>query len=260
MLPTVKITLARSSWITYSQPFPHTIAPRVFEPSFAKALADQVQGIIRCSRSLRHFGSYDAYGSGLDSTTTGPLGVFISEEWHDLIADIMRIPAATRHVNAGIHHHRPGASHGTVHNDLNPVYFDRDSDGGVVLPAHARVSYTNGTTHSAGACSHKVVRCTTLIYYTANGPWKLGDGGETGLYARSRDKVTNAVKRIPPITNSMLLFNCAPTSLHAFLRNKTERNCVIMWLHAPPETMAERFGESSFVEFARRSMVEPART
>jgi hypothetical protein len=200
---------------------------------------------------MRHFGWYDAYTRGFEQTTTGPLSVFISAAWHDLIADIMRIPA-TRHINGGIHHHPPGTANGFVHNDLNPVYFDRDPGDGVALPAHDRVSYTQGTVLASDARPRRVVRCTALLYYVANPPWRVGDGGETGLYARLDDAITNAIKRIPPINNSMLVFNCAPISFHAFLRNRTERNCVVMWLHAEPEHMGERFGYDSFVEFADR--------
>jgi 2OG-Fe(II) oxygenase superfamily len=214
------------------------------------SLCPAVSDLIYGSDSLRHFGWYDAYAHGFQTNMSGALHLFISREWHNLIARIMDVPA-TGHVNGGIHHHPPGSGDGFIHNDLNPVYFDRDprSDE-VVLPNHSRVSYTVGSVTSAGIRSREVVRCTALIYYTANPDWHIGDGGETALYGSIKQDARYPDSRVPPINNSMVLFNCTPTSFHAFTRNwRSERNSIVMWLHAPPAEMTRRFGGKSLVRF-----------
>jgi len=97
------------------------------------------------------------------------------------------------------------------------------------------------------------VRCTTLIYYLGNPAWHVGDGGETALYAGTRRDHRYPEARVPPVNNSMLLFNCTPTSFHAFTQNwRSERNSIIMWLHAPPTAMARRYGAESFIRFKPR--------
>jgi hypothetical protein len=235
-------------WLRFEDPFPHVVAPSVFKPELAAELEREVRNIVAGPGGLRHFGWYDASSVGFSPDMPGALSVFISRAWHDFIAAFMAVPA-TGHVNGGIHHHAIGSANGFVHNDLNPVFFD-DSEEEIILPSRDRVSYTQGTAFSVGARPLEVVRCTALLYYLANPPWRLGDGGETGLYDVFNHHICNARRRIPPINNSMLLFNCTPSSFHSFLANRRHpRNCIVMWLHAERQEMAKRFGQRKLVYF-----------
>jgi hypothetical protein len=249
-------TLSPGPWLRRTRPFPHVVVREVFRPPLAAALREAARDLIDDSGSLRHFGWYDAYACGFEHAARGPLGVFASREWHDLIARVMAVPA-TGHVNGGIHHHPTGTARGFIHNDLNPVYFARDPDPDeVVLPDQSRVSYTFGG--ATGPPAREVVRCTTLIYYLGNPAWHVGDGGETALYSKCDRDPRYPQSRIPPINNSMLLFNCTPSSFHAFTRNwRSERNSIVMWLHAPLGVMARRYGAGSFVRFRRRPVPPP---
>lgn len=241
--------LSQAPWIERIRPFPHVVTCEVFRPSLAAAIDDAARDIIYGSDRLRHFGWYDAYACGFQRAASGPLGIFTSREWHDLIAQTMGVPA-TGHVSGGIHHHPVGTANGFIHNDLNPVYFARDpGPDEVALPDQARVSYTLGNA-IPGSLARPVVRCTTLIYYLGNPAWHVGDGGETALYKGISQDHRYPETRVPPINNSMLIFNCTPASFHAFTGNwRSERNSVIMWLHAPPAEMARRYGAESFVRF-----------
>jgi hypothetical protein len=50
---------------------------------------------------------------------------------------------------------------------------------------------------------------------------------------------------VPPINNSMLLFECTPYSYHSFISNRRSvRNCLVMWLHRPKEEVTARWGET----------------
>jgi len=240
-------------WIRRSHPFPHVLVPRLFEPGTAAEIDAEVSSIVRSPAGMRHFGWYDAFACGFAAAVAdSALAVFVSRAFHDLVADRMGVPALG-YVNGGVHHHREGSRSGFIHNDLNPVYFDTQLHGNeIVLPMQAGASYTHGTGAWPGAVVHQVVRCTTIIYYTANRPWRLGDGGETALYARADADLSAPAARIPPVNNSVLIFNCSGSSHHAFLRNnRIERNSIVVWLHASVEYMAAAHGEHAFVRFAR---------
>jgi hypothetical protein len=239
-------------WWRREAPFPHVVASCVFVPEVAHALAAAMRSLIDDAATLRHFGWYDAYGWGFPYDTPWPFSIFTSPDWHTLIATAMGV-SATTHVAGGAHHHPRGTGSGFVHNDLNPVYFD-DSDqhsGQIRLPAHDRVSYTQGTVLKPGAKPREVVRRTALLYYLANPRWAPGDGGETGLYKRRTDKVGHA-RLIPPINNSMLIFNCTPRSFHGFIANpRHERNSIVMWLHDDAATMTDQFGADNLARFVK---------
>jgi hypothetical protein len=243
-------SLSQGPWLERRRPFRHVVVREVFLPAVAAAISEAASDLIYNSGSLRHFGWYDAYACGFQQAGEGPLQLFTSRPWHDLIARAMDVPA-TGHINGGLHHHPVGTASGFIHNDLNPVYFHRDPDPDeVVLPDHSRVSYTAGSVGAADAQAREVVRCTAMIYYVANPAWHIGDGGETALYSKINQDIRYPEGKVPPISNSMLLFNCTPTSFHAFACNRrSERNTIVMWLHALPADMARRFGAESFVRF-----------
>ena len=237
-------------WVQFDHPFKHVIVPRVFPVDVANKIDRDVKALVRSPGKLRHFGWYDAYSIGFSVNMPVSLRIFISQVWHDIIAEIMQVPASG-HVNGGIHHHQRGSRNGFVHNDFNTAYFDGDTAGIVKLPRTDRVSYTQGTLLAPDAYARKVVRCTTLIYYTSNFPWRTGDGGETGLYRSPSDDLRNTSRRIPPLNNSMLIFNCTPDSYHSFLANpRYDRNCIVMWLHSLPEDTAKRFTGIEPMHFA----------
>jgi hypothetical protein len=92
----------------------------------------------------------------------------------------------------------------------------------------------------------QVVRAVAMIFYVANGSWTEGDGGETGLFQSARQSLREPTARIPPEDNSILLFECTPTSYHTFLQNtRRERNSVIMWLHRTKNDAFSRWPEHS---------------
>jgi Rps23 Pro-64 3,4-dihydroxylase Tpa1-like proline 4-hydroxylase len=87
----------------------------------------------------------------------------------------------------------------------------------------------------------ETIRGAVVIYYLMNEGWQPGDGGETGLFT-GRDPGSLAARR-PPLNNSLVAFECTPTSFHAFLANRRPRTSIIMWVHRTVEEAVERYGE-----------------
>ena len=250
MPPALADCLDEAPWLVRHRPFRHVVSGAVFRPEVAAQIAQAVRRLVDEAAGLRHFGWYDAYGWSFPPEPGWPLDLFLGRDWHDLLAAHAQVPA-DGWVAGGVHHHPPGTARGFVHNDLNPAYFLGPGPvppGRTRLPGHSAVSYTHGTVLVEGARPLPTVRSAALLYYTANGSWADGDGGETGLFTTQAADLPLA--RVPPLDNSALLFACTPGSFHTFMANRRERNSIIMWLHADRDVMVRRHGASSLVPFA----------
>jgi hypothetical protein len=244
-------------WMRYSDPFPHVVARDVFVQSFYRELEDAFRAALsrglgqpgEKARFTRNMPGYDAYGLVLDRRIAGPLGVFISRPWHDVLASLFGLNA-TGDVQCALHHHPPGSASGWVHNDLGLRWFMGDPKPGEVnLDCSGR---TPAAARRAGLNPRPVVRAIAMLFYLNNGPWSPGRGGETGLYRTNRDPVNQPAAVVPPVNNSVLVFECTPYSFHTFLKNRRNpRDSVNLWLHRPRREVVVRWGESKIVDVAR---------
>ena len=245
--------LANRRWLWRRDPFPHVLAHDVFRESvsqaltrtFGEILARGVSESFQPERFSRVTG-YDAYSYPFSSGLDGQASLFLSREWHDVIARLWGVPA-TGDIRGSFHHHRPGSANGSVHNDFNPGWFAAPQDGqGVNVADHNLCSYYNGKPVRQGVSTRERVRAVAVIYYLNNPSWNPADGGETGLYRMSSDPVDQPAIAIPPRNNSMLQFECTPYSFHSFLANRRQpRNSLIMWLHRPKDDAVRRWGEQA---------------
>jgi hypothetical protein len=232
------------------------VAYDVFTPEFYAEIDAAFGGMLghglsdghdpaRFSRNIRN---YDAYSMNFDGNMPEPFQLFISNEWHDMLAQLARI-RATRDVTGGFHHHRLGSRSGEIHNDLNPGWFlDAPDAGGVNLSRNELCDYSTGHVNGHGVQVHESVRAVAVLFYLHNPPWRDGDGGETGLYAHSSQAVDNPTKVMPPVNNSLFMFECRPDSYHSFIQNRNgHRNSIIMWLHRPKPDVIQRWGEDAII-------------
>jgi hypothetical protein len=250
--------LDNRAWFNCSVPFPHVTANRVFKSEYFATLKDDYASLLARglsetpvkNRLSRNIGGYDAYALALPPQYDGPLSIFMSRPWHDMLAGLFEADC-TGHINCGIHHHPVGSKNGWVHNDLNPCFFvDYHSPNGINVVRHDLCSYTRGRVFRAGVRPRRLVRRVAMLFYLCNGPWFRGDGGVTGLYGSKDDAVDRPAASVPPIDNSILVFECTPYSFHSFISNPFKpRNCVIMWLHSEVSTIIARWGEGKIVEW-----------
>ena len=240
--------LANRRWVRRTNPFPHVYARDVFVPDFYARLDDEFRRIERehPETFVRNMKGYDASGASVSRFRGGALGIFVSREWHDLVARVAGV-RATGDVNASLHHHEPGSQSGWPHNDLNPAWFA----GPPPAPDQIRLEHTDGVAlHTgegpAGVTARENVRAVSLLFYLGNPPWELGDGGETGLFADVASARGGPAVAVPPINNSMVFFECTPRSWHAFVSNRTKpRNSIVMWLHRTKHDVVDRWGDDS---------------
>jgi hypothetical protein len=244
--------LERTPWLRCEQPFPHLVARGVFKPDFYRALERQILDILRLGRSempgagrfARNLPGYDAYAIGLGHQAGQPSELFLSPAWRDLLAGLWNV-APTPYVLVGAHHHAPGSKHGFIHNDFNPVWFPRAPDGAIQTAAQELCSYKTGAGSLAAEDKVEVVRGAVLIFYLANEPWRPGDGGETGLYDSPLAPLGDPVTGWPPENNTLLSFECTPSSFHGYIHNRRiARTSIIMWVHRPLGEAIALYGET----------------
>jgi hypothetical protein len=254
--PLDQILLSRR-WIRREKPFPHLVGRDVFTPDAYKALWSHFATIEargfsehtsdgRFGRSTR---GYDAYSYSLTPDIEGPLQLFASRPWHDLVARMMGINA-TGEITAGLHYHAAGSADGKIHNDLNPGWF-RDQDvpaDSVALSDWRRWSYFDGSSPEALTVRERI-RAVTVIFYLGNPLWRPGDGGMTGLYLSAQRPVNRPDVSVPPVNNTMLVFECGALSYHSFIGNRNPRRSVILWLHRTREEAVARWGEQAIINW-----------
>jgi len=240
--------LANRRWVKNVFPYTYYTASNVFTPRiyqmFESAFREHTNG------RQQYMDKHDTYGVTLTRGVDGPLGFFASRGWYRMIARLVGIKA-TPHLNIGLHHHEPGSENGFVHNDLNPGWFvDYESDQGTVLAQPDLCSYTTGEATKAEIKPRRTIRAAALLFYVANPPWTPGDGGETGIYRQGSDDPERPLEAVPPINNSILLFECTPWSFHSFIQNRrTARNSLVMWWHREPAEVVRRWGADSIIDY-----------
>jgi hypothetical protein len=235
--------VANRNWRVRRKPFRHVHVQDVFIPSVAEEINSAVHKILENER-LSAIARYDALGWGFSPDCDWPLRLFTTDAWRNLIAGVLNVETIP-YVSGGIHHHEVGGESGQPHCDLNPVYFAEATprDGMVTLRGDL-VDQKSGEILNEAPTVRRTVRAVSILYYTANPPWNIGDGGGTGLYYRRSDSVTQPVITVPPINNSMVAFECTPSSFHSFISNRaSERNSITMWLHRSDTAAVERWDE-----------------
>lgn len=240
-----RLLTPNNRWQVSTAPFPHLTASDVLEDALYSAIVSQTREILG-SRAPSHVSGYDADILTLGDDTAFPLAVFLSPDWHDLLARVLRINA-TGDISVAIHRHPPGSRSGWVHNDLAPGWFvDKDTGGCLNNSSGSGCHYKTGQTESSLIRTREMVRAATLIYYIGNeSRWTSEDGGETGLFTSASQIAPT--KEVPPLGNSLLLFECTPFSFHSFRETRVTRTSIVMWLHRPRHEVTSLWGSEAIV-------------
>lgn len=246
-------------WLLSTDPFPHFTAGNVFVSSFYEQLGQGFRsalsdGLPGANGERRFFASsikdYDATALSFGPDLTSPFRVFVSRAWRDLLTNLTGV-RTTGDVSGGFHHHEVGSANGRVHNDFNPGWFvDRHNSAGMNISDCGECDYQTGRTPEPNLRGRATVRAVAMLFYLNNPPWFPGDGGETGLYRAADDSIDSPAALIPPLNNSILVFECTPNSYHSFRTNwRSPRNCAILWLHRPFDEAVSQWGEANVVHW-----------
>ena len=247
--------LSGSQWVWQRRPFPHIIVDDLFTEAVYATLVEYVRARLGrgATKGSKHFGDptskyFDAEIYAFDDHDAENLPVFLTREWHNLLADLLGIEHSGE-IDAGIHRHAVGSVSGWVHNDLNPGYFSEAATSDtVVLADRKRTDYQNGRKVAAEAGSVARIRAAAMLFYLDNDD--PAGGGQTGLYDHPGQPVASPTIAVAPLNNRMLAFRCTPHSYHSFMTNRTApRTSIILWLHQTVERATTLWGEASVVRW-----------
>lgn len=245
--------LGQRRWIQRTHPFPHVIAYDVFQPAVYRRLESAFQELLNETAGRPYLRAHDIEGCTVNGDVADRFDPLLTRPWHDLLARILKINA-TGHVAVGLHHHQVRSHHGFPHNDLNHGWFLGNPARDQLVMSGPGIDYTTGTMldDTTNSAPVETVRAASVLFYLANPVWEIGDGGGTGLYRSDSDDIKQPATVVPPLNNSLLMFECTPNSYHGFIRNRrNSRNSIIMWLHRPKKDVSERWGESVIVPYGR---------
>lgn len=244
--PALADALAHRRWWRIDAPVRHLRAENVFVPEVYEDIVATFRDRLAQGHLTRSLPGYDASAASVNIGNAGGLAVFLTREWHDLVAGLLGVDA-TGDVIATLHHHAPGSASGTIHNDLNPGWFPVHEPGEMCVHDPAVSNYRTGRSDSVETVER--VRAIALLYYFDTPPDVRGGG--TGFYRSARQRLDRPDVVVPPKNNSLVAFECTPFSYHSFLTNThRERNCLAMWLHRDLAAVRAQWGDASIVRWS----------
>ena len=238
--------LAHRRWWVIDTPLRHLRVDDVFTDDVYGRIVDTFRTRMASGDFTRSLAGYDASAAAVTPANAGGFEVFLTREWHELIAALLDVPV-TGDIIATLHHHAAGSLAGSVHNDLNPGWFPRRNDSGINVHDPRLCNYRTGIS-SAGVAAVERTRAISLLYYLDTSPDISGGG--TGFYRSAGQSVDQPDVVVPPRNNSLVAFECTPFSFHTFISNiDRERNCLVMWWHRDRGDAIARWGNGSIVKW-----------
>lgn len=199
---------AHRRWVRRARPFPHVYARDVFTAEFYGRLVEE---FARVRDARRHDDEIP-----LTDLRDGPLALFTTREWHALIAGVTGVDG-TGDIEGSVRTHPVGTPWEQPRNGLIPP------EGPEVAP---------GT-----------VRAVAVEFHLGNPHWRPGDGGETALYGDIAGDAPQPAVLVPPLDNSILVFECTPRTWHTVAGgNAAAHHRVGMWLRRPRRDAVPRRG------------------
>ena len=239
--------LSSGQWWLERTPFHHFRAENVFSPADYARLAATFAETMAGGKAAGGKGktaNYDADIMGLTGALAPSFDPLFTDSWIAAMHRAMSLPDIHR-VDAALHSSAPGSRTGWIHTDFCSAWFDEPEPiaGTPVFPDRAACDYFTGKPKTATARPKEYVRAATMIFFLCNDGWRLGDGGETGLYATAHG---HGPALVPPVNNSLVYFRCSPHSYHRFVTNPGRtRNSIILWIHETVETAVSAWGHGA---------------
>lgn len=221
----------RISIESYQYPFNHIIIKNLLKDDIYNSLCENFESYIIKTKKFGKIGDtnlfYDAkiYEMKEEDCKNG-YEFFVSLFWQSCISFLFQ-KQFNQHIAYTLHEHEPNTKDGYPHLDLSICSVIEDHNKQIKLTGDClyaddsklRQPYTK-----------KIVRSVAGLYYFNNKTNGNDDlGGGTAIY--NDYNTQNINKIIPPINNSMFLFEIGSKSFHGFKKSKFKRSAIVQWFH-----------------------------
>jgi hypothetical protein len=225
-----------------SDPYNHVIIKNLLKQDiYDKLCARFYEYISRAPKPHGQIGStnltYNAFIYGLnEKDCVDGYEFFISNEWKEFVSKIFGIEL-NQHIAYSLHYHKAPSNNGYVHADLSLCSVINDPNRKIKVTGDC-----NYADDSQDLQPHvqKTMRTIAALYYFNNDVdnWKESDGGGTGIYENY--ELTSLIKQVPPINNSLFMFEIGAKSFHAFIGANFDRSAMVQWFHSPPKKFMKK--------------------
>lgn len=235
----------------FKSPFPHVHIENFFKPEFYKDCCDFFNSILGKGLSDEFnpykfsrysFEYYNAFFWQMPQQSSSPISEFLSIKWVEYFSDLFGVEL-TNEVSFELRHHKADINPSItsyVHNDFYVVGFPKNiPNKNELFQYYFQCPYLLASPEDEKLVN-KRMRSVVAFIYLNNEPWKEENGGSTALYRSTN--LDKEIKRIPPISNSMLAFEITPCSYHSYVNNNTvNRNTIMLWFHSTIPSKTAKF-------------------
>ncbi len=237
------------------KPFPHVNIRNFFKRDFYLSLCHEFEttlqkGVLEADepKDLQRFQKFhygfDASHWQLPPNIGAPINLLYQPVWIEFFSKLFGVPL-TKNVSITFHSQVFGSKPFSAHNDYCYVGMPKSKPGddNVKQLFYDAPYFISGPQEAKDLNLDLQMRSVIGIFYLDNPDYVEGNGGETGLYESYEGYLqNNPVKLIPPISNSMLIFETTPDSFHTYVPNKAKyRNTLLFWLHSDADLKMKRF-------------------
>jgi hypothetical protein len=225
-----------------SEPYNHVIIKNLLKKDiYDKMCVKFYEYIARAPKPHGKIGStnltYDAFiYSVTEQDCVDGYEFFASEEWKDFVSKIFKLQL-NQHIAYSLHYHHTPSQSGYVHADLSLCSVIDDPTRKIKITGDCLYADDSSNVQPH---TNKTMRTVACLYYFNNDVdnWKESDGGGTGIY--SSYDLASLVKQVPPINNSLFMFEIGAKSFHAFIGANFDRSAMVQWFHSNPKEFMKK--------------------
>lgn len=212
-------------------PYKHIVIKNFLKEEVYNKMCNKVEELIAPTAAAQKYATGEVYNARIASLSFKEMNdgydFFGSPEWKKCVSNLFNI-AFDKLVNISLHYHKAPSKPGWVHADFSICSYNDDPEKDIIIGSNGAI-YSDDTANRQPASTKALRRVACLYYFNNKTDISPFDGGGTAIYDATGGRV---VKTIPPVNNSIFLFEISPTSYHTYTGAKFDRTALVHWFHS----------------------------